>query len=90
MMATNASNSASYHKKVKEKIKLFLYLINYALFHKHIWGSGGIAPTFLTSALDEGVWSASRSYRFTPGERLPGTHWTGGWVGPRTCLDAME
>jgi hypothetical protein len=21
--------------------------------------------------------------RFTPGERTPGTHWTGGWVGPR-------
>jgi hypothetical protein len=20
--------------------------------------------------------------RFTPGERIPGTHWTGGWVGP--------
>jgi hypothetical protein len=26
--------------------------------------------------------------RFTPGERTPGTHWTGGWVGPRAGLDA--
>jgi hypothetical protein len=26
--------------------------------------------------------------RFTPGERAPGTHWTGGWVGLRTSLDA--
>jgi hypothetical protein len=25
--------------------------------------------------------------RFTPGERTPGTHWTGGWVGPRAVLD---
>jgi hypothetical protein len=25
--------------------------------------------------------------RFTPGERTPGTHCTGGWVGPRTGLD---
>jgi hypothetical protein len=25
--------------------------------------------------------------RFTPGERTPGTHWTGGWVGPRAGLD---
>jgi hypothetical protein len=25
---------------------------------------------------------------FTPGERTPGTHWTGGWVGPRAGLDA--
>jgi hypothetical protein len=26
--------------------------------------------------------------RFTPGERTPGTHWTGGWVSPRAGLDA--
>jgi hypothetical protein len=26
--------------------------------------------------------------RFTPGERAPGTHCTGGWVGPRAGLDA--
>jgi hypothetical protein len=25
--------------------------------------------------------------RFTPGERTPGTHWIGGWVGPRAGLD---
>jgi hypothetical protein len=24
------------------------------------------------------------------GERAPGTHWIGGWVGPRTGLDAMQ
>jgi hypothetical protein len=27
---------------------------------------------------------------FTPGERAPGTHWMGGWVGPRTGLDDVE
>jgi hypothetical protein len=38
--------------------------------------------SFLTSALDEGEWSASR-----PGRALrPGTHWIGGWMGPRTGL----
>jgi hypothetical protein len=26
----------------------------------------------------------------TPGERAPGTHWIGGWVGPRGGLDAKE
>jgi hypothetical protein len=26
--------------------------------------------------------------RFTPGERAPGTHCTGSWVGPRASLDA--
>jgi hypothetical protein len=33
----------------------------------------------LTSALDGGEWSASRLGRFTPRERVPGTHWKGGW-----------
>jgi hypothetical protein len=25
-----------------------------------------------------------------PGERAPDTHWSGGWVGPRAGLDAVE
>jgi hypothetical protein len=25
-----------------------------------------------------------------PGEGAPGTHWMGGWVGPRVDLDAVE
>jgi hypothetical protein len=25
-----------------------------------------------------------------PGERATGTHWIGGWVGPRAGLDAVE
>jgi hypothetical protein len=28
--------------------------------------------------------------RFTPGEGTPGTHWIGGWVGPRAGLDAGD
>jgi hypothetical protein len=40
----------------------------------------------LTSGLDGGEWSASRLGRFTPRERAPGTHWIGGWVGPRADL----
>jgi hypothetical protein len=27
---------------------------------------------------------------FTARERAPGTHWIGGWVGPRAGRDAME
>jgi hypothetical protein len=35
------------------KVKLALSLINSAPLHEDtIWGSGGIAPPFLTSALD--------------------------------------
>jgi hypothetical protein len=32
---------------------------------------------FLASALAGGEWSASRPYPFTPGERVPSTHWIG-------------
>jgi hypothetical protein len=41
----------------------------------------------LNSALDGGEWSVSRPGRFTPRERASGTHWIGGWVGPRAVLD---
>jgi hypothetical protein len=43
----------------------------------------------LSSALDGGEWSASRPGRFTPSERAPGTHWIGGWMGPRAVLYAV-
>jgi len=48
--------------------------------------SGGIAQLFLNLGTRRGVWSASRPGRFYPGER-PGTHCTGGWVGPGAGLD---
>jgi hypothetical protein len=44
---------------------------------------------YLISALDGGEWSVSRPVRFTPRERAPGTHWIGGWVGPRFVLGAV-
>jgi hypothetical protein len=51
--------------------------------------SGGVAPPFLTLALDGGEWSASRLGRFTPQKKAPGTHWIGRWEGPRVSLDVM-
>jgi hypothetical protein len=45
---------------------------------------------FLTSALAGGEWPASLFGRFTFGERTLGTHWMGGWVGPRAGLDDVE
>jgi hypothetical protein len=45
---------------------------------------------FLTLALGGDEWSASRSGRFTPGERAPGTNWIGGWVDLRAGLDTLE
>jgi hypothetical protein len=49
--------------------------------------SGGVAPPFLTSALEGGDWSASHPCCFTPRERAPGTHGIGCWVGPRAIVD---
>jgi hypothetical protein len=45
---------------------------------------------FLTSALVGGEWSASRPGRFTPGGKVTGTHWIGGWVDPIAGLDVVE
>jgi hypothetical protein len=53
-------------------------------------GGGGIAPPFLTSALDGGEWSASGSVRLTPGEGPCGNYWIEGWVGPRAGLDNVK
>jgi hypothetical protein len=65
-------------------------VLKYALYHKDIWGSGGVAPSFFTSALDGVEWPVSRLDRFTPGERAPSTHWIEDWLGPRTDLNDME
>jgi hypothetical protein len=46
--------------------------------------------TVLTFALVGGEWSASRPGRFTPEEKAPGTHWTGGWVDLRDGLDDLD
>jgi hypothetical protein len=43
----------------------------------------------LTTALVGGEWSTSRPGRFTPGERAPYTHWIGGWVDLKACLEDL-
>jgi hypothetical protein len=53
---------------------------------------GGKGELFLL-VLDLGTWwgwvvSVTPWPRFTPGERTPGTHRIGSWVGPRISLDA--
>jgi hypothetical protein len=45
---------------------------------------------FITSALFGGEWLTSLPGRFTSGDRAPGTHWTGGCVGPRVSLYDVE
>jgi hypothetical protein len=67
-----------------------MYLIHQEPCHEDVEGSGGIAPLFLTSALDGGEWTASRPDLFIAGERALGTHLTGGWVGFWAGLEAVE
>jgi hypothetical protein len=57
---------------------------------KMYWGVDVWIHIFLTLALVGGEWSASRPSRFTPIDRVPGTHWIGGWVGPRAGLEDVE
>jgi hypothetical protein len=47
-------------------------------------------PTFLDLGTRWSERSASCIGHFTPGERAPGTHWIGGWVGLRAGLVDME
>jgi hypothetical protein len=54
-----------------------------------MWGGGGIAPPFLTLALDETRWSASRPYSFTLGNKALGTDWIWCWVSIRARVNHM-
>jgi hypothetical protein len=57
--------------------------------HGGAWEERYSSYSFSTSALDGGQWPVSRPGRaFTRGERIPGTHCTGGWVGLRAGLDS--
>jgi hypothetical protein len=51
-------------------------------------GECSYSSTILDSA--RWKWAASRPGWFILRENVQGTHWTGGWVGPRADLDAVE
>jgi hypothetical protein len=52
-------------------------------YNEDVLGEWRYSSTYsLTSSLDGGKWSASRP--------APGTHWTGGWVGPRAGLNTLS
>jgi hypothetical protein len=61
--------------------KLFTYklLLSHYTPRRRLWES--------TSVLDRGEWSASSPGRALDPGKTPGTHCTGGWVGPRAGLD---
>jgi hypothetical protein len=53
-------------------------------------GGESIDQHFLDLCTSWSEWSASRPDLFTPGERSHGTHWIGGWSGPRTGPGDVE
>jgi hypothetical protein len=67
--------------------KFFLFLINYYVIN--IYGKSRYVSTILYLGT-RCEWSASRYCRFTFEDRPSGTHWLGGWVGPRDGLDFVE
>jgi hypothetical protein len=52
---------------------------------KAYWGLDLLICVLLILALAGGEWSASRSCRFNPGERAPGTYCIGGWSRSGRC-----
>jgi hypothetical protein len=74
---------------VKVKVKLSM-CFNWAPRHGGVLGEWRYSSTHsLTSTLDGGEWSASRSAHFTLRKRASSTHWIGSWVGPRAVLDVV-
>jgi hypothetical protein len=70
------------------KLKFSVFLTKYRAMMAY-GGVGMWLETSLTSAVHGGEWSVARPGLFIPGERAPGTHWRGVWVGPRFGLDAV-
>jgi hypothetical protein len=69
---------------------LFLCLTNYHYVMRTYGTVDVYIHVFWSSALVGGEWSASRPSCFTAGEIDHGTHWIGGWVGPRTSMYDVE
>jgi UDP-N-acetylmuramyl pentapeptide phosphotransferase/UDP-N-acetylglucosamine-1-phosphate transferase len=75
----------SQKRKVSGKRKVVPVLKHYAM--KEYGGVYVWIRVLLASTLVGSDWAASRTCRFTPGQRYPGTHWIGGWVSSRAVLD---
>jgi hypothetical protein len=75
---------------VRKKEKLYLCLVNEALRHEGVWGSGSINLLFLDLGTS---WRWVVTFTARPlytQKRAPGTHWIWGWVDPRTGLNDVE
>lgn len=76
--------------KFETLVKVKSYLSFLSANRGDLWGSGSVAISFLTSALGECEWPASRPGRFNAEKRAIDTYWIGMWLGPGAGLDAVE
>jgi len=75
--------NVEYSRKVKVKVKVN-FILEEATKAKR--GSRYISTLYIISALD-GVCGQNHAPVALPPGKRPGTHCTGGWVGPRSGLD---
>jgi hypothetical protein len=71
-------------------VKLSLGLTEWAPRDDGVWGSRGIASSFLTPGVDGSEWSASRFCWHIPRQIARCTLCVGGWVGAWIGLDVIE
>jgi hypothetical protein len=90
--AATVTGTPFFMLKVKGKVVPMLNWLS--MSHEDIWGSGGIAPPFLTSAQDAGEWWASRPGKIPPyplARRLNGPQSRSGRCGEnKTPLPGIE
>jgi hypothetical protein len=72
---------------MQSKVKLSLCLIKHYVMK---WGSGCIDPRILDLGTSWRLVVSFIPRPPYPRESAPGTHWIGGWVGPRTALDDVK
>jgi hypothetical protein len=56
---------------------------------KAYWGTRGVAPLILLTLAVDGGGQLHDPAALPPRESASGTHWIGGWAGPRGVLDAV-
>jgi hypothetical protein len=69
---SNSLDHTAYNSRIKVKLS---------------WGSGCIDPRFLDLGPSWRSVVSFMPFRFTSEERASGTHWIGGWLSPRACVD---
>jgi hypothetical protein len=73
----------------KGQVKVKSLCLTYVPQHEVVLGSGGVAPHILNLDTRWMCVVIFTSRPFYSRGRNPCTRWVWGWVGPRTCLDAV-